>query len=465
MRLTRSPWGLRATLTALFALGGVLLAGVMALGTYGVARNYLLDQREHGALRQAFADASYVRDGLLTSGRRVSDVLGAVSPPSRSTVLVQRRDRWYSSSLDVGEGELPAALRGRVGEGSATVQWASVAGMPSLLVGVPLPAADAEFYEVTSADELQRTLRTLRAVLFGFAVAVMVAAAVLGRWAARRAVAPLDAVAGAAARIAGGRLDTRLPATDDPDLATFVGSFNTMVDALAERIERDARFTADVSHELRSPLTALLTSVDVLDRRRGELSPRTVQVLDLVRGDLDRFHRMLEDLLDLGRLDAGAPLRVVAGVDAAELVRQTLLDSGRSADLRQAPATPLLIDVDKQQLSRALRNLFDNADRHGGGLTCVSLTQEGLAGHPPKVTICVDDQGPGVPSEDRERVFDRFHRDGSRGSLPGAGLGLSLVSETVRAHAGVVWCMAADGRGARFVVQLPASSADPASPT
>ena len=187
---------MRATLTALFALGGVLLAGVMGLGTYSVARGYLLDQRERSALRQAFADASYVRDGLLTTGRRVSDVLGAASPPARSTMLVHRRGRWYSSSLDVGEATLPADLRGRVDGGSVSVQWVSVAGVPSVLVGVPLPAADAQFYEVTAADELQRTLRTLRAVLIGFALAVMVAAVVLGRWAARRAVAPLDAVAG-----------------------------------------------------------------------------------------------------------------------------------------------------------------------------------------------------------------------------------------------------------------------------
>lgn len=459
----RSPWGLRATLTALFALGGVLLAGVMGLGTYGVARGYLLDQRERSALRQAFADASYVRDGLLTSGRQVSDVLGAASPPARSTVLVHRRGRWYSSSLDVGEAALPGALRGQVEQGNTTVQWTAVAGEPSVLVGVPLPAAEAQFYEVTAADELQSTLSTLRAVLIGFAAAVMVAAAVLGRWAARRAVAPLDAVAGAAARIAGGRLDTRLPATEDPDLATFVGSFNTMVDALAERIERDARFTADVSHELRSPLTALLTSVDVLERRRDEMSARSAQVLDLVRADLDRFHHMLEDLLDLGRLDAGAPLRVVRGVDAAELVRQTLLDSGRSPEVLAAPLHPLLVDVDKQQLARALRNLFDNADRHGAGLTRISVTQEGLAGPEPKVIVCVDDEGPGVPPADRDRVFDRFHRDGSRGSLPGAGLGLSLVSETVQAHGGVVWCTSNEGRGARFVVQLPTSRAHPAS--
>jgi signal transduction histidine kinase len=110
-------------------------------------------------------------------------------------------------------------------------------------------------------------------------------------------------------------------------------------------------------------------------------------------------------------------------------------------------------------MSRALRNLFDNADRHGGGLARVSLTQEGLAGHRPKVIVCVDDEGPGVPPQDREQVFDRFHRDGSRGSLPGAGLGLSLVSETVQAHGGAVWCTTPDGPGARFVVQLPASRA------
>ena len=118
-------------------------------------------------------------------------------------------------------------------------------------------------------------------------------------------MAPLDDVATAAARIGAGGLQTRLPPTDDPDLATIVGSFNSMVEALDERIQRDARFAADLGHELRSPLTALVASVQVIERRRDDLPPRTQRALDLVTVELDRFQQTLEDLLELGRLDAG----------------------------------------------------------------------------------------------------------------------------------------------------------------
>ncbi|MGH8893722.1 MAG: sensor histidine kinase [Actinomycetes bacterium] len=451
--MRRSAIGLRTTIMLSFAVGAMALSATMAVGTYLVARNYLVEQRERAALRQAFADASYVRDGLLTSGAEVSDVLGAVSPPADATVVVRRADRWFSSSLQVGEDDVPSGLRGAVTEGSVALVWEPSQDAPAVMVGVPLPAVDAQFFEIAGTPELDRTLNALRVVLTVFAVITAGAGAVLGRWAARRVVAPLDSVAGAAARIAGGALDTRLPTTEDPDLATIVGSFNSMIDAVNERIERDARFAADVSHELRSPLTALVTSVEVIDGRRGELSERSQRALDLVRSDLQRFQRALQDLLELGRLEAGAAAQVRATVGARDLVRHALEAAGRPADVLRADergAHPV-VAVDKAQLQRALVNLFENADRHGGGLTCVSVSQADDA-----VLIQVEDEGPGVPAADRERIFERFVRGGSRGSLPGAGLGLSLVYETVRAHGGAVWCTPGEGGvGSRFTLRLP----------
>ena len=329
----RRPVGLRTAITLSFAGGALLLAATMAIGTYLVARGYLVEQRERTAARQAFVDASYLRDGLRTSGAEVSDILGSASPPASSVVLVRRGDTWFSSSLDVGEDVLPRSLRRQVAGGSAAITWTAAPDGPSVVVGVPLPAVDAEFYEITSTSELEQTLRTQRRVLAGFALAIALAGAALGRAAARRVVAPLDEVAGAAARIAGGELDTRLPATEDPDLATIVGSFNSMVDAVNDRIERDARFASDVSHELRSPLTALVTSVEILEGRRHELSERSGRVLDLINRDLARFQRALQDLLELGRLESGSARQVTRKVDARELVRHALQDSGRPTDL------------------------------------------------------------------------------------------------------------------------------------
>ena len=106
--------------------------------------------------------------------------------------------------------------------------------------------------------------------------------------------------------------------------------------------------------------------------------------------------------------------------------------------------------MDKQQLNRALVNLFENADRHGAGLTAVTVRREGA-----QVAVLVDDDGGGVAEQDRGRIFERFVRAGSRGSRPGTGLGLSLVQEAVLAVDGDVWCEDGPGGGARFVIRLP----------
>ena len=399
-----------------------------------MTREYLLDQREESALRQAFADAGSVRDGLRTAGLPVDDVLAALSPPSGSDLLVQREGRWYSSSLEVGADDVPAGLREAVGAGSAALVWTRLDGRAALAVGVPLPAVDAQYYEVSVTDELARTLAAVRTALAAFAVFTAVGGALLGVWASGRAVAPLHAVARTAARIAGGEPGTRLAPTDDPDLATIVGSFNSMVDALEEQIQREVRFSADVSHELRSPLTTLTTSVGLLQRRRRELPERSQQALDLAGRELERFARTLDDLLELGRLESGAGARERVRVDAAALARQALDGSAREA-VPVRTGGPAPVRVDAQQLSRALVNLFDNADRHGRGLLAVRVQREGE-----RVNVLVDDAGPGVDRRDRQRIFERFARAGSTGSLPGSGLGLSLVAESVRAHGGAVRC-------------------------
>jgi signal transduction histidine kinase len=452
--------GLRATVTLSFAAGGLVLSTLLSVGTYFVARQYLLDQREKAALGQGFADAAFVRDGLLTAGRPVSDVLGTVSPPADSVVFVRRGGEWYSTSLTARSESVPAPLMDHVAGGGAAVGWARVDGDSAVAVGIPIPAVDAVFYELTVTNELRATLETFATVLTFFAVTTTLAGALLGRWAAGKVLAPLDDVAGAAARIAAGDLGTRLPTTEDPELVTIIGSFNAMVDALSERLERDARFSADVSHELRSPLTTLMTSVGLLEARRHELPEHSREVLDLVVRELERFRRALDDLLELGRLDAAALDRVPQErslVDARELVRHALSGVGRSPELLRTAEQPLPVLVDKGQLNRALVNLFENADRHGDGLVEV-VVGNGAGRDGSDVVICVDDAGPGVPVGDRQRIFERFVRGGSRGSLPGTGLGLSLVRETVSAHGGTVACDESPHGGARFVVRLPRAS-------
>jgi signal transduction histidine kinase len=289
----------------------------------------------------------------------------------------------------------------------------------------------------------------------------------LGAWAARRAVRPLADAAQAAQAIAGGGLGTRLEPGDDPDLQVLAASFNDMAAALEKRVERDARFASDVSHELRSPLTTLSTSAEVLNSRRDELPEKAAVAVDLLVADLGRFQNLVEDLLEISRFDAGAVRLHREDLAVAEFVRQAVaVSSLPDADLRVDPrAEDLVIQADKRRLARVVANLLENAKHYGGGDVTVAVEPSQPEGEEiTDVQIAVEDHGPGVPPEERMLIFERFARGGSsgrRGIGEGAGLGLALVDEHVRLHGGRVWVDdRRDGtEGARFVIELPAEQA------
>ncbi len=454
MRFPR-PRGLRGRVALGFAVGSLLVAVVLVVTTFLLARAYLLEQREGSLTRQAFADANVLRSRLATAGVEIGDALGDLVPQGGSDIVVRSGNSWYSTSLDVGARDVPAELQDVVASGSAAKIRTSGAQGARLIVGVALPSADLEFYEVTRLDGLQDALRTLATVLGAGALVASAAGAAFGAWASHRTVQPLEQIAGAATSIAGGDLTTRLPPTEDRDLVAIVGSFNSMVDALASRIERDARFVGDVSHELRSPLTTLVTSVDLLAARRDELSPRSGQALGLIESELARFRRTLDDLLELARMDSGKGVDEPPPVSLSALVREVLARSGRTPSLLQADGDDrTMVRADKGGLERAVSNLLDNADRHAGGVCRVHVQRQEAS-----VLLSVDDAGPGVPLADRERVFERFTRGerAARGSLPGAGLGLAIVSETASRLGGAAWCAASPFGGTRFSMSLPAT--------
>lgn len=458
MRRLERARGLRSTVTLAFSLGALAVSVALALGTYFAARHQLVEYRERTATRQAFADAALVRDSLLTSGARVSDVLGAISLPPGASIYVRRHGTWYSSSLDSGGPETTAEVQPVVADGSVGVAWTEATSPRAVVVGIPLPAVDAEYYEVAVAEELDRTLWALKLALGIGAGLTTVAGALLGRAASRRVLAPLHEVTTAAVRVSDGDVTTRLRDTDDPDLAALVGAFNDMVDAVQDRIERDARFAADVSHELRTPVTTLTTSLSLL-QHAPDLSPRSASAVQLMADELTRFRRALEDLLALGRLNAGAHDAPPSAIGARNLVDQALRATGRPVDLLSAepsagPASAVL--VDRPQVLRALANLFQNADLHGGGLTGVRVVDAGAY-----VEVQVEDRGPGVPPEERRRIFERFARAGGQKAGTGSGLGLSIVEETMHNHHGDVWCTDRPGGGAVFVMRLPAARGIP----
>jgi two-component system sensor histidine kinase MtrB len=454
---SRRQLGLSVRVTTAFALGGLLVSTALATVTYGLTARYLIRQRQHSAEQQAYVDARVVRDVLVLPGTNDPTIaLDAVELPSGSQAVLSFADRWYGSGVATGRELLPAALIADVSKGSPARQRIDVRGRRYIAIGVPLPAARAEYYELVPFVEIDRTLAVIRNSLMAAAALTTIAALLVGLYATRRMLRPLSEASTAAARISGGDLSTRLEVSTDPDLAQLAIAFNTMVDTLARRIDRDARFVSDVSHELRSPLTSLATAVQILQARREELPERSRAALDLVVDEIARFQHVVDELLELSRADAGVDALEDEPVRLGELVLQAasrLDGDATTVEIDAAVAsTPIL--GDKRRLERVLVNLFDNARQHGGGLAAIRVTRRD--GH---ARVEVDDNGPGVPADQRDAVFERFFRgaaSGRRGDDGGAGLGLALVSEHVTAHGGTVWVEDRDdGDGARFVFEIP----------
>ena len=459
--------GLQARLIAAFALGALVLSALLATVAYSLVRENLVRQRERAAISGLFLNANYVRQQLGTESIDQGTLLDTLRSPGGASPVLQSNGQWFG---DVGGGreELPAALRDLVEQGKPAIMRFDLDGETQLAVGVPLPAVNAAYFEIANLHELERTLSELGYALLAAGLLTTLAGAILGILTSRRVLQPLAEVRQAAVAIAGGRLDTRVAVDDDADLGALVTSFNDMARALQERIERDARFASDVSHELRSPLTTLAASVGVLQGRRDELPERAQAALDLLVADVARFSAMVEDLLEISRFEAGAVLLQLDEVRISELVRNAVDSSHPTVDVEiEAAASDAVVQADKRRMSRVLANLLDNAGRYGGGATSVKVC---LDGGPDTVQIVVEDKGPGIAEEDRERVFDRFARGsteaGRRGAGEGVGLGLALVKEHVHLHGGRVWVEGrASGPGARVVVELPVSMTDrPAEP-
>jgi len=445
---------LRYRLMAAFAAGALLLTGTVAFLAYGLTRTYLLDQRARSTMRQAEVNARLVAAAL----RSVADIpqlLGSLQSPAGSSSVVLHDGQWFAASLEFGRDALPAELRQLVvDQRSRARQRYVLVGVNRLAVGLPLRDQDA-YFEVFPNSDLDRTLRVLRVSLATAGVASMLVAAGLGVWVSRRLLDPLAQVGATAASIADGHLERRLDVGRDKELTALAASFNRMVATVQERIERDARFASNVSHELRSPLTTLRSAVATMQTRRGGMDEQAARSLDLLARATDRFERLVEDLLEISRFDAGVAHPSFDEVFLGELVLHAvaaLPDKDLPVEVA-ANATTTVVSADKRRLEQVIANLVVNAQVHGGGVDRIRVEKAGG-----RARIVVEDRGPGVSSEDRARVFERFFRGPTTGRGAdggGVGLGLALVAEHVRLHGGSAWVEDREGGGARFVVELP----------
>lgn len=458
----RSPlaWarGLRGRATLAFAVVALVLSTAMALTVWATVSSYLTALRERAAVSQAMTHAEQVQRSLPGPGVSPAQALAQLSREIGSTSLLRTEGRWFTTSLEVGSASLPGELRESTLAGRPLSQRFEVDGRPMLAVGLPLAQGDDAYFEVFPLDELDQTFYTLSTVLAAAALAVPLASLVLGWWALRPALRPLDRVAAAAAAVAAGDLRARMDPRGDPGLESIASSFNDTAAALERRVRSDAQFAADVSHELRSPLTTMVSAVELIESDRASLPPDGREALDLLRSEVTRFGRLVEDLLEISRSDAGSADLVLVEVVLADLVRQTVPSSLQDRLVVTPRAADALACVDKRRLERVVLNLIDNAERHGGGLTRV-----GVDADEEWAEVSVEDSGPGLDEQERRRIFERFARGrrSGRDSTDGAGLGLSLVARHMHLMNGAVRVENSAAGGARFVVRLPTAEQHP----
>lgn len=446
-------FGLRARTASAIALGGLIVSVALGFIAYELSREYLVDKRLDMIRREAVVNARFLDGALAEEPGSVAEVLRQASDPVRP-VLIDDHGRWSGAVVGVGERDIPAELKELVAGGDGALQLAAGDAAPGVVVGVPLPRSDTDFYQVFSLAELDSTLAAIRNSLVIAAAITALASAGLGVLTSRRVLRPLRDVTHAAERIAEGDMSARLSAANDPDLQPLIRSFNDMAVALDARIRRERRFAADVSHELRTPLTALTSAVHIIDRRAGEMTDPGRDAVRVLQSQVDHFSQVLLEILDLSRLEAGIADVQVETVDLRMVLGAVAAESGLDPALVDIdPELPARVPTDPRRLRVIVRNLLENAERYAGGCVRLAVRSTGDGWQ-----IDVDDRGPGIAESERELLFERFRR-GSASAGPdspkGTGLGLSLVWENARAMGGTVSVVEPPHPGARFRVTLP----------
>jgi two-component system heavy metal sensor histidine kinase CusS len=318
-------------------------------------------------------------------------------------------------------------------------------------------------YRILVAAPLEGTelmLRRLREVLLWATPLVLLIGSLGGYWMSRRALQPVDAITRAAQTIGIENLSQRLevPAAGD-ELARLSETWNNMLARLEAAVKRLSQFTADASHELRTPITLIRATAELTLRRERSVETYR-EALRHIINDSDRTARLIEDLLSLARADAGLPALPLDRLELMPLVREVCEQGQILAEARQleisaeAPEQPVFVDANDPALRRLLLLLVDNAVKYtpAGGRITVSVGME-----PSGATVTVRDTGIGIPDSALPHVFERFYRvDESRNREGGgAGLGLAIAQWIAQRHNASLEAESVMGQGSAFRVRFP----------
>lgn len=312
----------------------------------------------------------------------------------------------------------------------------------------------------TRMDDYDEALRRLASILSVCAPALLVLASLGGYWMSRRALAPVAAITGEAREISAGNLDRRLaiPRTHD-ELQRLSLTLNAMLERLEKAFLRITQFTADASHELRTPVTIMRSRAE-LALRKPRSDDEYRETLALILRELERTSGMLEDLMLMAREDSGAQNLAHAPLDLRDVSREAADEARPLADAKQIrfteslPAAPMPVSGDAAALRRLLLILIDNAVKYtpeSGGVSLSLIAENGRA------IATVADTGVGIPPEDLPHIFERFYRaDKARSrAAGGSGLGLSIARWIAEGHGGAIHARSVVGQGSQFQVEIP----------
>lgn len=351
-------------------------------------------------------------------------------------------------------------------QGRIALEWVeAVDGRTYVVTAAQLQPAGPEFVLWFDASTVDDALGTLAWTLAVGSAALVGLSLLMARVVSGRILVPVASAADGARRIAQGDLDVRLDVDSDDAMGELAASFNTMADSLSDKIDAleaagadQRRFVADVSHELRTPITALVHEAGLVREALESLPPPNPRLGEMLHHDVGRLRRLVEDLLEISRLDAGTAGTGSSRVEVGEFLRALVAANLPAAMLTVEPQS-LVVACDRRRLERVVSNLLDNAATHGGARG----VRVAARGDVDALVVTVADRGPGIAEHDRERVFERFAKvDPSRSEL-GSGLGLAIARGHARQLGGVLSYVVRSGGGACFELRIPVTEPLPDS--
>jgi len=442
---------LRRRLTIAFMLAVGVSAAALALGSYSVVRHTLMSDSVASSERQARRNLAIAPTYL----KQGTDQLLAAYERSTTGFLTAgiNRGRLFSSGPSAGVRQVPAGLRGLVARGELGYERTDIAGDHYLVVGGPV-SQTTELYFFFSENGLRHDLALLRNILAGGVGILVLLAGFAGALLARQTLRPVGRASAAARSLAEGLLDTRLPVEGRDEFGSWAQSFNEMAAALEAKIDalsaaqaRERRFTADVAHELRTPLTALVGEASLLAEHLDSMPPESRRPAELLVADVGRLRRLVEDLMEISRFDAGQESVHAETVELGALTASTVRARGWEGRVR-LEADEVKLTSDPRRLERIVANLVGNAVEHGDNDVAVRVGSDGGP------FVEVSDHGPGIAREHLPHLFERFYKADAARSGGGTGLGLAIAQENARLLGGRIEVWSEPGEGTRFTLRL-----------